>query len=199
MTASTLETRVGQLRGDAHDDWVDIEGQTELPLEVMEISPLSGEFERDDTSTHTRHWVYWELARRSALKRDVEKHHSRADDWHSLTEQPAEHAVTTLKQSRAILGERITAYLCGLRSDVQLDEWDAGIGQPSQATLERLRLAVAVVSIIEEWDGRDVARSWMAGRNRLLGTSPLQLLRESDPSEAGAAVMAAARGFIAGA
>lgn len=200
MTSATLEKRVSELRDEAKDDWVGVDGQTALL--VIDGIDDSSSFEDSEHRAAPLVGVEqgWKPTKRySRYERDVRKHLETLAEWQVITDHLNHALARTIRRSREVLGTRMTAYLCGLDSDTQIQEWIMGLSQPSEVSVERLRLATQAVSIIEEWDGRDIARSWLAGRNPILGMAPLQLLRGNEPVDAGPKMLAAARAFIAGA
>jgi hypothetical protein len=99
---------------------------------------------------------------------------------------------------RELLGARLVAYLGSVRETRAVHQWADGDRQPSAGIQQRLRLALQVALPIAEADGKEIAQAWFQGLNPELDDhSPAQMLRDGDPEEAGPAVIAAARAFLA--
>jgi hypothetical protein len=77
------------------------------------------------------------------------------------------------------------------------DEDDAR--QPSTEVQQRLRLALQVALPIAGAGSNEIAQAWFHGLNpQLDDRSPARMVRDGDFEEAGPAVIAAARAFLAG-
>ena len=100
---------------------------------------------------------------------------------------------------RDLLGAKLVAYLAGVRETRTVHQWAAGERSIRNADAEaRLRIAYQAGLLITAKDTPAVAQSWFQGLNpQLQDRSPVRLLRELDPSEAGPMVLAAARAFAA--
>lgn len=200
MTSSTLENRVSRLRQEA-DDWIDVREQVGLLDHEFALDQPTPADESDrQLVVPVFHFKESQKERNLGrfLGKDIRKHLGTFNDWHLLTVQGSAEASQVVRHSVEVLGIRITAYLCRLESDRKLQDWSKGVDLPPPLSLERLRLATRTATIIEEWDGREVARSWLVGRNRFLDDSPLQLIRDAEPADVGPRIVAAARAFIAG-
>ena len=100
---------------------------------------------------------------------------------------------------REILGARLCAYLGSVKETRAVNEWAAGTREPSEATQQRLRVALRVALAIADVDSPEITRAWFQGLNPQLDErSPARLLREGDLDEVGPAVVAAARAFLVG-
>jgi hypothetical protein len=120
-------------------------------------------------------------------------------EWRSSSPLILDASSRLIRDSREILGSRITAYLSGLRSDELLDAWASALAVPPDPIRNRLRIASHAARIVAEWDGVPAARAWLAGQNRRLGdTAPIRLLYENPTESAGPEIIAAARAFVAG-
>jgi hypothetical protein len=105
-------------------------------------------------------------------------------------------AVSTLRE---ILGAKLCAYLGSVKETRAVNEWAAGSREPSEATQQRLRVALRIALAIANADSPEVARAWFQGLNPQLDErSPARLLREGDLDEVGPAVVAAERAFLVG-
>lgn len=99
---------------------------------------------------------------------------------------------------RGILGARLTAYIGSVQQTRAVREWAEGVRRPSAIVVERLRLAYLTASMIEQREGRGIAQAWFQGMNpQLNDVSPARVIRESDPADVGAEVIAATRAFLA--
>jgi hypothetical protein len=99
---------------------------------------------------------------------------------------------------RDVLGGRLVAYLGAVQETSAVDGWADGKREPSAAIQARLRLALEAALLIEGADGRRLAQAWFQGRNaQLADRSPAWILREGDLNIGGAAVLSAARWFLA--
>ena len=97
---------------------------------------------------------------------------------------------------REILGAQLVAYLGSVRETRAVREWAEGTRRPSAATVERLRLAYRAARLLERRESRGVVQAWFQGLNpQLQDESPAKVIREGNPDQVGAAVLAAARSF----
>jgi hypothetical protein len=97
---------------------------------------------------------------------------------------------------REILGAQLVAYLGSVRETRAVREWAEGTRRPSAATIERLRLAYRAARLLELGESRGVVQAWFQGVNpQLQDESPAKAIREGNPNQVGAAVLAAARSF----
>ncbi len=100
---------------------------------------------------------------------------------------------------REILGPRLTAYIGGVGETRAVHEWSEGTRTPSDLVQRRLRMALQVALLLDEWDGRELTQSWFRGLNpQLDDQTPAKLLRDDDLDESGPRVIGAARAFIIG-
>jgi hypothetical protein len=99
---------------------------------------------------------------------------------------------------RGLLGARLVAYLGSVRETRAVRQWSEGVRQPSSAVVQRLRIAYQVAALLAERDDPTVVQAWFQGLNpQLDDRAPARVLRDENPDEAGPAVMAAARAFVA--
>lgn len=97
-----------------------------------------------------------------------------------------------------VLGRPLVAYLGEVQQTSAVDEWADKKRKPSAAIQARLRLALEAALLIDGADGRRVAQAWFQGRNpQLDDRSPAHVLREGRPGVDWAAVLGAARAFLA--
>ncbi|MDQ2760486.1 MAG: hypothetical protein M3Y17_08670 [Actinomycetota bacterium] len=103
------------------------------------------------------------------------------------------------KELRDLLGARLVAYIGGVQNTRATREWAEGARAPSQDEQQRLRLALQVALLITAADDNAIAQAWFQGINpQLDDRSPARMLREGALTEAGPAVVAAARAFLVG-
>lgn len=105
----------------------------------------------------------------------------------------------TVDALRSILGARLCAYIGAVKETRAVNEWAAGIRDPSEQTQRRLRLALQIAQAIADVDGPEVTRAWFQGLNpQLDDQSPARLLRDGDIDEVGPEIIAAERAFLVG-
>jgi len=75
------------------------------------------------------------------------------------------------------LGQRLTAYICGLKDAKTVGRWASGQVSPREGASLRLRLAFSAALGLVAAYGSETARSWFVGTNATLGDSPAWLLR----------------------
>lgn len=113
----------------------------------------------------------------------------------AATRMPVTELVNAL---RDLLGARLVAYLGSVRETRAVRQWSMGARTPSDAVVQRLRLAYQVAALLAERDDPAVVQAWFQGLNpQLDDQSPARLLRDGDLHEAGPQVLAAARAFVA--
>ncbi len=105
-----------------------------------------------------------------------------------------------VKQLKAILGAKLTAYIADVGETRAVQEWADGSRAPKDDTVQqRLRMALRLALMISEHDSAGVAQAWFQGLNpQLNDRSPARLLKEGDLSEVGPELVAAARAFLVG-
>lgn len=97
---------------------------------------------------------------------------------------------------RAILGATLVAYIGDVRETRAVREWVEGARKPSALVVERLRLAYRAAKLLERRESQAVVQAWFQGLNpQLDDVSPARVIREGEPSDVGASVLAAARSF----
>lgn len=141
--------------------------------------------------------ISW-TAGRSVASADMPATHAKPDfEAHQRAIRSPFPAVA--KELRELLGARLVAYLGGVQSTRAVREWAEGARTPSQEEQQRLRLALQVALLITDADDNAIAQAWFQGMNpQLDDRSPARMLRDGALSEAGPAVVAAARAFLVG-
>lgn len=108
---------------------------------------------------------------------------------------PAAQVVADLRE---ILGATLVAYLGGVKETRAVAEWAAGKREPSSQTMNRLRTAFRVATLLRTRDNNGVVRAWFQGMNpHLEDVAPARVLRGQPLEEAGPAVISVARAFVA--
>lgn len=99
---------------------------------------------------------------------------------------------------RDLMGAKLVAYVGSVGETRAVRQWAMGEREPSDAVVQRLRLAYRAAAIIAEKDSPQVVQAWFQGANpHLEEVAPARMLREGDPEEAGPAVLVAAKAFAA--
>lgn len=95
------------------------------------------------------------------------------------------------------LGQRVTAYLSGVKDPKMVGRWAKGTVKPREVAEHRLRAAYPAAELIAEAYGADTARAWFFGTNSRLGDeAPGYLLRHGEPPFRD--LLPAARAFVEG-
>ena len=99
---------------------------------------------------------------------------------------------------RALLGNRLTAYIGGVQETRAVRQWAEGERVPGEVIQQRMRQALMAASMISEPDNAKIAQSWFQGANPKLDfQAPARLLRDAaDQQEAFSEVVAAAHAFV---
>lgn len=92
------------------------------------------------------------------------------------------------------LGQRVAAYLSGLKDPKSVGQWATGRVEPRDAASLRLRHGYQATRLIAEAFGDQTAKAWLFGSNsRLGGEAPAYVLRHARvPEEVTPVVLAAA-------
>ena len=99
---------------------------------------------------------------------------------------------------RDMLGATLVAYLGEVKETRAVAQWAAGDRAPSNAVVMRLRTAYQVAALLREKGSAGVVQAWFQGMNpQLEDVAPARVLREQLLDQAGPAVIAAARAFVA--
>lgn len=94
------------------------------------------------------------------------------------------------------LGQKVTAYLSGLKDTKTVGQWVAGKSHPRDAAALRLRNAYQAARLIEDAFGDQTTKAWLFGINSHLGDeAPALVLRRGRSPEEVAPVVRAARAF----
>lgn len=101
---------------------------------------------------------------------------------------------------RALLGNRLVAYIGDVKETRAVRQWAEGDRTPSEDVQQRLRHALMAASMIGERDTAQVVQSWFQGANpELEFRAPARVLRESEgesQQQAFSDVLAAAHAFV---
>lgn len=103
-----------------------------------------------------------------------------------------------VRELREILGAKLVAYLGSVKETRAVRQWADGERKPSAEVMQRLRDAYHVAALLQQRDAATVVQAWFMGMNpQLDDVPPARLLREGQLEDAGPAVLAAARAFVA--
>lgn len=95
------------------------------------------------------------------------------------------------------LGQRLTAYVSGLKDAKTVGQWAAGKVTPRNAANFRLRHAYQAVRLLVEAFGDETAKAWIFGVNSQLDDeAPGFVLRHAERPDALSPVVRAALGFV---
>lgn len=95
------------------------------------------------------------------------------------------------------LGQKITAYLSGLKDPKVVGAWAKGRGEPRDLAAFRLRCAYEAALMLVEAYGPETAKSWFFGTNtRLDDEAPAYLLRHVKTPEDLRFIIPSARAFV---
>ncbi len=99
---------------------------------------------------------------------------------------------------RDVLGATLVAYLGEVKETRAVAQWAAGQRRPSGAVMTRLRTAYQAAALLGGVDSAGVVQAWFQGMNpQLEDMAPARVLREQPLDQAGPAVIAVARAFLA--
>jgi len=98
------------------------------------------------------------------------------------------------------LGQKLTAYLAGLKDPKVVGLWAQGKATPRDLAAFRLRCAYEAALMLVKAYGNETAKSWFFGTNtRLDDEAPAYLLRHVKVSEDIRFIVPAARAFVSSA
>lgn len=98
------------------------------------------------------------------------------------------------------LGQKLTAYLAGLKNAKTVGQWTQGRVEPPAITRERLRAAYHATELFLMAYGDRTAQGWFFGANASLNDrAPAAVLREAETPEEMALIAPLARAFVRGA
>ena len=98
------------------------------------------------------------------------------------------------------LGQRLTAYLAGLKDAKSVGQWAQARSKPPAITRERLRAAFHATSLFLVVYGDREAQGWFFGANSSLDDrAPAAVLREAETPAEMALIAPLARAFVRGA
>ena len=114
----------------------------------------------------------------------------------SVLAQPSEMA----KYLQGHLGQKLTAYLAGLKDAKTVGQWARGKVQPPALTRERLRAAFHATELLRARYGDEAAQGWFFGANSSLDyRAPAAVLREAETPDELTLIVPLARAFVRGA
>lgn len=95
------------------------------------------------------------------------------------------------------LGAKLVAYIANVTETRAVRSWIEKEREPAPNTVQVLRTAFRVATLIDRSEGDGVAATWFQGMNPQLGDqSPARVLHEDRTEEARARVLKAAQGFV---
>jgi hypothetical protein len=95
------------------------------------------------------------------------------------------------------LGQKITAYLSGIKDPKWVGQWAKGRGQPRDLAQFRMKCAYEAALMLVDAYGDETARSWFFGTNtRLDDQAPAYRLRHVKTPEDFQFIVPAARAFV---
>lgn len=95
------------------------------------------------------------------------------------------------------LGQRITAYLSGLKSPKVVGQWKSGSVRPRETAETRLRTAYQAARFLVEAFDDETARAWFFGSNtRLEDEAPAYLLRHGETPDDFRGIVPVAKRFV---
>jgi ABC-type Fe2+-enterobactin transport system substrate-binding protein len=98
------------------------------------------------------------------------------------------------------LGQKLTAYLAGLKDAKSVGQWAQGKSEPPAITRERLRAAFHATSLFLLAYSDQAAQGWFFGANSALDDrAPAAVLRTAETPDEMALVAPLARAFVRGA
>lgn len=99
-------------------------------------------------------------------------------------------------QLREMLGVRLVAYICGVKSARSASGWAEGMVTPGEVDQERLRHAFHVAALLRDRYDAMTVQSWFKGMNPALDDdAPAHVLRKSDPMDGARDIIAVAKAF----
>ena len=97
---------------------------------------------------------------------------------------------------QAQLGQKITAYISGIKDAKLVGQWKTGAVVPRDLAMIRLRNAYHATRLIVEAYGKDTAKAWFFGSNtRLNDQAPGYLLRHAKTLESLPNIVSVAKAF----
>ena len=94
------------------------------------------------------------------------------------------------------LGQRMTAYLSGVKDPKMVGRWAAGRHRPRPGAAQRLREGYQAARLIVTAYGDETAQAWLFGSNtRLDDQAPAYVIRHASSWEEMRSVVPAARAF----
>lgn len=101
---------------------------------------------------------------------------------------------------QAHLGQRLTAYLAGIKDAKAVGQWIQGRAEPSAIARERLRAGYHAAVVLSDAFGDRAAQGWFFGANSALDDrAPAAVLREAGTPDEIARIAPLAKAFVRGA
>lgn len=95
------------------------------------------------------------------------------------------------------LGQKLTAYIAGVKDVKAVGKWAQGRAVPSAITRERLRAGYHATALFSGSYGDQAAQGWFFGANSSLDDrAPAAVLREADTPDQIARIAPLARAFV---
>jgi hypothetical protein len=92
------------------------------------------------------------------------------------------------------IGQRLTAYVCGLKDSKTVGRWAAGVVEPRETARLRLRVAYHAALLLVEAYGPETATAWFVGTNGALADeAPAWVLRHGEDLDDLRAIVPAAK------
>ena len=111
--------------------------------------------------------------------------------------------VTTDEMARYLqehLGQKLTAYLAGLKDVKSVGQWAGGKTKPPAITRERLRAAYRATRLLEAVYSDEAAQGWFFGAHQALDDrAPAAVLRTAETPHEMTLIAPLARAFVRGA
>jgi hypothetical protein len=128
----------------------------------------------------------------------VSKGHDNADRTSQIERQAVTSDISTVAAYlQEHLGQKVTAYLSGVKDAKLVGQWSAGKVQPRPLPGFRLRSAYQAARYLVDAYGSETAQAWFFGRNSNFdGRAPALVLREAENPEDWSLVVSAAKGFV---
>ncbi len=97
------------------------------------------------------------------------------------------------------LGQRVTAYLGGVKDQKIVGRWAAGKGTPREKVRSRLRCGYEAARLLVDAFGDETAQAWFFGSNHLMeDEAPAYVLRYAENPDDYRMLIPATRAFIEG-
>lgn len=123
-----------------------------------------------------------------------------ADAVHAVEAESSTADIPTIaRYLQEQLGQKMVAYLSGVRDPKMVGRWARGKHHPRPDTLMRLRKAYEVTRLLVDAYDAETAKAWLMGSNsRLDDEAPAYLLRYAETLDDVRLVVPVARAFAGG-